>query len=121
MAMQRNSHVQRGAIIIALGLVSFLTACSDLYIDRRETVAFGAGDAVATDKVLQMIDPWPRDSANRNHSTNGQKAAGAIERYRTGHIIQPQGAGTSSSGYGQAPVTISGGAPTSSTTQGSSN
>ena len=36
-----------------------------------------------------MIDPWPRASANRNIAFNGEKAATASERYRTGRVIPP--------------------------------
>ena len=32
---------------------------ADIY-SREETIGFGAGDAVAANKVLQKIDPWDR-------------------------------------------------------------
>lgn len=103
------------ALGAALILSSVLAGCSDLYFDRRETVSFGAGNAIAADATLQTIDPWPRGSENRDFSTNGPRVAGAIERYRTGKIIQPQGSSTSSVQYGAAPIAGQGGAPTVTT------
>ena len=96
--------------VLAIGVV--LSGCSDLYFDRRETIAFGSGDAVAANATVQTIDPSPRGSDRRDFSTNGPRMAGAIERYRTGKIIQPQGTGTSSTGFGSAPALGQGGAPT---------
>jgi hypothetical protein len=117
---RRSNRFHRWAVAAALACGSGVAGCSDLYFDRRETIAFGADDAVATDAALQTIDPWPAGSANRDHSTNGPRAAGAIERYRTGKIIQPQGLGTSSAGYGAAPASGQGGAPASTGTGTSS-
>jgi hypothetical protein len=72
------------------------------YVERREAMTPGAGDAVASNKVLQMQDPWPAVSADRNLTTHGHVAAGAIERYRTHKVIQPVGMSTSSTNYQQS-------------------
>jgi hypothetical protein len=74
-----------------------LAGCSDLYLDRRETVSLGADDAIAINRVTHMVDPWPPAAANRNLAFNGDKMQSAAERYRTGKIIQPKGLGTTSS------------------------
>ena len=88
--------------VALLGLT--LSACSsaDLYLDRCETVALHAGDAQASNAVTQMIDPWPRHSGQRNIAFNGEKMQTAQERYRTGRIIPPVNATTSSVAYTQA-------------------
>lgn len=86
------------------GFAASLGGCSDMYYDRRETISSGAGDAVAGNVALQMIDPWPRASADRDFSSNGQRVEIGIARYRTGTVIPPVGTGTmSQSGYNQAP------------------
>ena len=77
-------------------LLAALAGCSE-YLDHRDTISLGGGDSVATDKVTQMVDPWPRDSANRNIAYNGAKMEIAVERYRTNRVIPPQGIGTSAS------------------------
>jgi hypothetical protein len=120
----RSDGLRIGVLAAALTFGTLLAGCSDLYFDRRDTVAFGANNAVATDIALQTIDPWPPASANKNFTTNGPRAAGAIERYRTGKIIQPEGSSTSSANYSAAPATAQGGAPqpiTGGTSGSSSN
>jgi ABC-type glutathione transport system ATPase component len=81
---------------------SMLAGCSDIYFDRRETVALGADDHIAVNRVAQMIDPWPRDSAKRAIAYNGQKMQSAAERYRTGRVIAPVNITTSSTAYQDA-------------------
>jgi hypothetical protein len=78
-----------------------LGGCSENYFDRRDTVTLYSGEAMAANRVTQTIDPWPVASGNRNIAYNGEKAAVASERYRTGRIIPPVSALTSST-YGQA-------------------
>jgi hypothetical protein len=77
-----------------------LGGCSENYLDRRDTVTLYSGEAMAANRVTQTIDPWSMASGNRRIAYNGEKAATASERYRTGKIIQPVSALTSST-YGQ--------------------
>jgi hypothetical protein len=84
-------------VTLALAAVlATLAGCSE-YLDRRDNIALSGGNAVASDKVTHMVDPWPRDSANRDIAFNGDKMASAVERYRTNKVIPPVGNGTSSS------------------------
>ena len=66
-----------------------VAGCSDIYYDRRETISLGAGDAIATNKVTQTIDPWPRDSMNNRIAANGQLMQAAQDRYNRGKVITP--------------------------------
>ncbi len=92
--MQRSSNILRAlALGAAFGL---LAGCSE-YLDHRDTISQQGGNAVQTDKVTQMVDPWPRESANRNIAYDGTVMQLAAERYRTGRVIPPTGTGTSSS------------------------
>jgi hypothetical protein len=68
---------------------ALLAGCSDLYYDRRETIALSAGDAIAANEVEQMADPWPPHSGNTNIPGNGQKMQSAVERYRTNKVTPP--------------------------------
>src|SRR5215510_10705110 len=98
----RKSNAAR---VTLLALAGFAVAGCDIhhsyydlsrpYVTRQEAMTPGAGDAVAANKVLQMQDPWPLASANRNLTQHGAVAAGSIERYRTGKVIAPVGIGTS--------------------------
>ena len=72
-------------VVIATGVAG----CSDMYFDHRESIALGAGDAIATNKVAQTIDPWPPHSANNRIAFNGQLMQGAQDRYKRGKTITP--------------------------------
>ena len=66
------------ALVASAGLVG----CVD-YLDRKDTIAFSAGDSVQTNVVTHVPDPWPRYSRNKNIAFNGQRMQRAVERYRT--------------------------------------
>jgi hypothetical protein len=68
-----RSRIEDAAVALAgsLMLGAILAGCSDIYYDRRETISLGADDAVATNRVTHMVDPWPRYSDNRNLAFNG--------------------------------------------------
>jgi hypothetical protein len=86
-------------IAAAAVLGAMLSGCSEYYFDRRDTVSLHSGESMASNRVTQMIDPWPAASSRRNLAYNGEKAATASERYRTGRIIPPVNATTSSAAY----------------------
>jgi hypothetical protein len=91
-----------GAMVLLAITGSLLAGCSDIYFDRRETVALGADDHINVDRVAQMVDPWPRDVGNRQIAFDGQKMQGGVERYRTGRTLPPVNVTTSSTAYQQA-------------------
>jgi hypothetical protein len=92
----------RGITIAALAATTMLGACTDMYLDHRETVSFEAGNASATNKAIQTIDPWPVYAAHQDIAYNGERAAAAAERYRTNKVTPPKGIGTSSVRYESA-------------------
>jgi hypothetical protein len=77
------------AVSAAVLLASLLAGCSDLYFDRRETIAFDGGDSVAANAAEQTIDPWPRHSNNNRLTFNGQRMQHAVECYRIGKVQPP--------------------------------
>jgi hypothetical protein len=112
--------------IIATALLgAALGGCSEYYFDRRDTITLYSGDSVATNRVTQMIDPWPVASGQRNIAYNGEKAATAAERYRTGRVIPPVNATTSSAAYvaaqQQAQSTVNNQAPVNAGNNNSSS
>ena len=98
-----RSRIKLG--IFVLIATTALTGCSDLYLDRRESISVSAGEDVYSNQVAQMVDPWPPASANKNIAIDGQKIQSAVERYRTNKVTTPVGAMTSSAGYQAAPTT----------------
>jgi hypothetical protein len=84
-------------LAVGLALAAVLSGCSDIYYDRRETVALGADDHIASNRVAQMIDPWPRYVGNKNIAFNGERAQAGVERYRRDCAFQPISPTTTSS------------------------
>jgi len=108
--MRPFSKAVRFATLAAV--LTALAGCSE-YLDRRDTISFNGGNAVASNKVAQMVDPWPRASADRNIAFDGEKMQSAVQRYRTNRVISPSGIGTSNS-Y-QAPGSQGSAAPVGQT------
>jgi hypothetical protein len=90
------------AAIAAILLGSVLGGCSDIYFARRDTISVVSGEAMAANVVTEMIDPWPPASSKRSIAYNGERAQIASERYRTGRVIPPVNATTSSAAYAAA-------------------
>jgi hypothetical protein len=79
---------RRGVAAAALfGML--LAGCSDVYFDRRDTIALGGGDAVAANQVEQMVDPWPPNSNNKNLTFNGERMQRAVQCYRIDKVTPP--------------------------------
>src|SRR5437879_5978602 len=81
-------------------------ACSQ-YLDRKDTVAFSAGNAVETNEVAHIIDPWPAHARNTRIQFDGQRMQGAVERYRTNRVTDP-GCAQAAEQAGPAPATSGG-------------
>jgi hypothetical protein len=79
----------RRAIAATVMLGALLAGCSDIYFDRRETIAPGAGNAVAANQVEQMVDPWPAHANDKNLTFNGERMQRAVECYRIDKVTQP--------------------------------
>ena len=102
--MSSQSGIKLARRVAAASLVAaMLAGCSDIYYDRREAIALGADDAVAGNRAIHTIDPWPRHSANRNIAFNGERLQGAIERYRHHEIVEPRPESTSNLSAQQIP------------------
>lgn len=87
------------SIVAAATAGVLLSGCSDIYFDRRETLTFHAGDAVATNIAIQTIDPWPKVAGIRNIEHDGTRMQKAAERYRTGKTTPLATTSTSSVQY----------------------
>jgi hypothetical protein len=99
MSRAKSSRSNVRAAILALAATTLLGACTDMYLDRRDTVSFAAGDAPAANKITHMVAPWPIRAGDRNIAFDGERMAAAAERYRTDKVKQPAGTGTSSVKY----------------------
>jgi hypothetical protein len=86
---------------LVVGTALTLAGCNQ-YWERKDTVAFGAGDAVAANLAVQVHDPWPAGARDTNIAFDGQRTALAIQRYKTGQVIQPKATSMGGGGGGSA-------------------
>jgi hypothetical protein len=98
--MSSKARTRTLAAVVALG--AGLAGCSDFYYDRRETIALGANDAVEANKVVHMVDPWPKYSSNNNLAFNGERQQAAFQRYRQNRVTTPVNVTTTSVAYQKA-------------------
>lgn len=74
---------RRRKLLAPIALAMLLTACEhDRYADRRDQVTFGSGDAVAANRAMHIIDPWPGAARTIEHGMSGEQAEAAMERLR---------------------------------------
>ena len=73
------------ATLVCMVTAGGLSGCSE-YTDRKETIAFSAGNAVQTNVVTHVTDPWPSYAKNKNFAVSGQRMQRAVENYRCGKV-----------------------------------
>lgn len=99
-----RANFRAAAAVALLGL-----AACDKYVDRREQITFGSGDAVAFNKAVQIIDPWPAASRTITHGARGEQAEAAMIKLRRRESGEDASAQPSSGGVPAGPQ-LSGGA-----------
>ena len=67
-------------VTVGIIVIGLLTGCRD-YFDRKDTISLGVGNAVAENKAVQTIDPWPPGVFKKHQTTDGKRLEKAIERY----------------------------------------
>jgi hypothetical protein len=81
--------------LAAVALLMALPACSqELYGEAQDGVTYQFGDAVASNRAAQMIDPWAAHTADTRLTYKGRPMNAAIDRYYTGEVLPPVAIGT---------------------------
>lgn len=82
--------MRTGAILmLSAGLV--LAGCAD-YSNHRDTITLRAGDAIAADRAIQTIDPWPPAAFRTTTRYDGRRIERTMDRFY-GSVLQPGGKG----------------------------
>ena len=70
--------------VLATGLSGCLYLEDNItqYAQRNDKITLSAGNTSAANEAIHTVDPWPRASADRRIPANGERMAGAYERYR---------------------------------------
>ena len=74
------SRRDRGIIILAVA--GLLSGCAD-YLNYYDTVTLAAGDDQKANMILHTKNPFNPAARNTSIDTDGQRAADAVQRYRT--------------------------------------
>jgi hypothetical protein len=92
-------------LTIVMGLAAAGGGCTTVYPDpaipyvqRTDTVTFGAGNAQDVNAAAHTIDPWPPYVGNRRIPGNGTRMVGAVERYEGGGKTQTPGSSANTAG-----------------------
>ena len=79
-----------------LASVSMLGGCfenwdpaHERYLRRSDFITLGAGDAVAHNKAVQTINPWPAWASNDRINMDGDRAYIAVRRYKEDKVKPP--------------------------------
>jgi hypothetical protein len=70
------------AVLIAFAAMAWDQDPFAQYVHRSDKITLSAGNASAVNTATHVIDPWPRYVGNRRIPGNGERMAGAVERYR---------------------------------------
>jgi hypothetical protein len=68
-------------LVPSLAATVMLVGCTE-YLDRRETVSFGAGNAQQANLITHVISPLPSHAADRDLLFDGDRVGSGVERYR---------------------------------------
>jgi hypothetical protein len=67
----------------------YVDPAHEQYLRRSDFVALGAGDAVAHNKAVQTINPWPSWAGNDRINMDGDRAYLAVRRYKEDNVKPP--------------------------------
>jgi len=74
---------------VALLCVLQSAGCTQ-YLDRKEALALGTGDAVRTNVASHVSDPWPAHASNTRIAIDAERLQRALERNRTNRVTDPK-------------------------------
>lgn len=98
--------------VLLCGVALFAAGCDD-YLERRDTITLGVGDAVSVNKATQTINRWPRAAREDRWVSDGERARIAVSRYRRRAVPELPGLGSGgSAATADPPETTTGGSTT---------
>ncbi|WP_198294133.1 pilus assembly protein [Ensifer sp. BR816] len=70
-------------VLMVIAAAGFLSSCAD-YLNHRDSITFGLGNAVEANKGIHTQDPFPRAAYNTQISSDGKVIHRAIRTYQGG-------------------------------------
>lgn len=72
---------KRAFLVVAAA--SLVSGCAD-YMNHRDTITFGLGNAVEANKGIHIQDPFPRAAQNTHIAADGKVIHRAVRSYQNG-------------------------------------
>jgi hypothetical protein len=85
-----------GLLAVALGVGGCSSDTIHEYHANSDRVTSGAGNAMAANRAVHTIDPWPYHSQNTQIDIDGKRAQVGTRRYENNTSIKPKGVSSSS-------------------------
>ena len=92
-----NTKFLNAVITVGLAVsMILLSGCraENRYMARRDSISLSAGEAMARNNAIQVVNPWPRHSQDTNFRTDGKRMMVGIERYQANDSLEPEGSDT---------------------------
>jgi hypothetical protein len=94
LSLNKSASMRLAVGAALLASASMLGGCvfdpeDERYVRRSDFITLGAGNAVAHNKAVQTINPWPSWSSNDRINMDGDKAYLAIRRYKEDKVKPP--------------------------------
>ncbi|GBE42857.1 hypothetical protein BMS3Bbin10_00925 [bacterium BMS3Bbin10] len=99
--IRRNTRYTRVELVMAAAIILSMVALGgcverkyNRYLHARDTISLSAGDAVAHNKTVQAIDPWPAYARKTSQPTDGKRIHLGMKRYQENKSLEPVGMST---------------------------
>ncbi len=77
--------------VLTVCMAGLAGGCAADYMSREDRISMSAGDAIAVNKAIHVVDPWPSEGFNTRPRTMGQRVVTPVQRYRDGTAQAPGG------------------------------
>lgn len=76
-------------VLLVLAAASLATGCAD-YMNHRDTITFGAGNAMEANKAIHTEDPFPPEAQRTRIASDGKVIRRAVTQYQNGGLVVDQ-------------------------------
>ena len=77
-------------LLLVLAAAGLASGCAD-YMNHRDTITFGAGNAMEANKAIHTEDPFPPKAQRTRIASDGKVIRRAVTQYQNGGlgVVQP--------------------------------
>ncbi|ANM12936.1 MULTISPECIES: hypothetical protein [unclassified Rhizobium] len=92
-------------VLLVLAAAGLTSGCAD-YMNHRDTITFGAGNAMEANKAIHTEDPFPPEAQRTHIASDGKVVRRVMTEYQNGGavVIEPSPAMEANGASGGATV-----------------